>query len=164
MPFVPKASLPDLPKGAERAIIEQFRAVATEIRTLNAPAEVVTPLIRTDYTSKAGELVRACPPATSMRILLPPGSEQNDSESVRVAVESVAAGGTVTVSVVGDDQPINGAATLVISTVGLTEFVSLGVSGWAAMGNGVGGGSGSSDFAGLLAANIRRALIFRIGP
>jgi hypothetical protein len=137
--FTAKASIPKLEKEAERAILEQFRAIAAALTALEAPSQVVTPLKFGDYVAHVGELVRAVPPAAGMRVLLPAGSEQNDSESVRVAIESVASGGSVTVAVAGATQLINGATTIVIPTVGLTEFVSLGKSGWSAAASGGGG-------------------------
>lgn len=163
MAFVAKTSIPKVDKETERAITAQFRDIQAVLDRLDTPADVVTELKASDYTAHTGELVRVTPPAAGVRISLPPGTDANDSERVRIAVESVASGGSVTVSVIGH-QPINGAATMVITTVGLTEVVSLGPSGWSAISGSGGGGGGAVTFAQLLAANIRRALLFRIGP
>lgn len=202
MAFVAKTSIPKVDKETERAITSQFREIQATLDRLDTPADVVTELKGGNYAAHAGELVRCTPPAAGILLSLPPATDANDSERVRIAIESVASGGSVTVSAIGH-QTINGAATLVLSDVGLTEIVSLGPTGWAAitagpntLADGVYGGitvsgggtifrvtdgvygdvtvSGggtiwtvtfpSVTFANLLAANIRRALLYRIGP
>lgn len=148
MAFVAKASLgfpkePKELKEAERTIIAQFRDVQAILDRLDTPADVVTELKAASYAAHVGELVRITPPAGGTLLILPPGTDANDSERVRVAIESVASGGSVTISVVGH-QPINGADTLVLTTVGLTEIVSLGPTGWAAI-TASGGSGGLAD-------------------
>lgn len=139
MAFQPKASLPGLTPEQARSIIEQFRAVGAELTALGIPAETVSELVAVDRVAEVGELIRCCPPAGDMAILLPPAGGQNKGDSIRLMVESVASGGAVNVAVVGG-QLMNGAATLAITSVGLTEFTSLGPSGWGFLAAGGGGG------------------------
>lgn len=135
MAFVAKTSIPKVDKETERAITSQFREIQATLDRIDTPADVVTDVKEGNYSARVGELVRCTPPSAGILILLPPGTDANDSGRVRIALENVTSGGVVTVSVVGH-QSINNTQTLTLSSVGLTEFVSLGPSGWSALGAG----------------------------
>lgn len=178
MAFVAKTSIPKVDKETDRAITGQFKEIQAVFDRLDVPADVVTEIKEGNYSAHAGELVRVTPPAAGVLISLPPGTDANDSERVRIAIENVTSGGSVTVSVIGH-QPINGADTLVLTTVGLTEIVSLGPTGWSAISGGAGGltdgvygditvsGAGTIltlTSSALVNNLLRRALALRIGP
>lgn len=139
MTFQAPKSIPGLDPEAERALLKALTAIQNELAG-PGPTQEVSPVQRATYVASVGELVRASPPAAGMKVLLPLGTPQLQGQRVQVAVQSVAGGGTVVVAAVSP-QKIDGAATKVISTVGLTEFKCLGADGWSSSSSGSAAGA-----------------------
>jgi hypothetical protein len=125
-----KASLPDLPRGAERALIEQFRAIQSDLDDVRGPLASATPVVSADCTVKVGQFLMIAPPAAGMLVGIPAGNAQNISRSLRIAV----VGGTLSpgaaVTIIGGQGTINGQAVLYLNSFRLVELVSCGALGW----------------------------------
>lgn len=124
-------ALPDLPKGAERAIIQQFRAIQNDIDQVRGVASAVTDIISKDYIARIGELVLISPPTAGMKVGIPPATAQNIGKSLRIAVVGGTLSPGATVSIVGGVGTINGVATLSLNSFRLVELVSCGPVGYA---------------------------------
>lgn len=158
MTFQPPSVVPSLATEPNRVLVKAFQDISTDLTAIaEGLAENTTPVQTGNYQAQLGDLVRAIPPATGLTVTLPQSSSANAGEHVRIAVESVASTGSVTVVVVAG-QLINGAATLALSSVGLTDCQSTGTGWTAAVGSG--GGTGG----GFTLQQIRRFLNYRIGP
>jgi hypothetical protein len=138
--FRHKSSLPELPKGAERALIEQFRAIEVNLTDLRGPFPATTAVLARDCDVRVGELLLIAPPAGGMLVGIPPGNSSNLSKSVRIAVVGGILSPGATVSVVGSQGTINGAATLSLTTLGITEITSTGDGNWSSQPVSSGGG------------------------
>lgn len=138
MTFVPPAHIPGLDKEAHRVIVQALRSIAADLKTLHAPA-FMTSAVTGDRQCALDELVRCIPPAGGMKLSLPRATLQNQARAIRVAVEAVASGGSVMISVVGG-QRVGDAAVLVVDAVGVVELVSLGPAGWGVLGASSSGG------------------------
>lgn len=125
-----KPALPDLPKGAERAIIEQFRAVQTDLDAIRGAASSTTEIVSKDTIVRVGQLLLIAPPAAGMRVGVPPATAQNISQSVRIALVGGTLSPGATVSIIGGKGTINGQQTLNLNSHRLVELVSVGESGW----------------------------------
>lgn len=150
--FRHQPALPELPKGAERAIIEQFRAVEQALDVAQGVQRNATPVMNTaSYFAKPGELVLLEGRAGGTLITIPPGSSQNIEQSIRVALVGGVLSPGVTIAIIGRKGTINGSATLVMTTRGIAELTSVGDRGWVAMFTATGGGGGGEDLAATLA-------------
>lgn len=125
-----KANLPDLPKGAERALIEQFRAIQTDLDDIRGPAASVTPIVATRYSARVGELVLLAPPAAGQLVTIPAGNASNLGRALRIAVVAGLLSPGVTVSIVGGQGTINGLSVLNLNSYRLVELISVGPLGW----------------------------------
>lgn len=140
--FRHRPALPDLPKGAERQIVAQFKAIENDLDAIRGVGANLPALItRTRYDSHVGELVRVAPPAAGLRLTIPTGRAENISQKIRIAVVDGVLSPGVTVSIVGGEGTINGLPTLTLTSRGLTELTSLGPDGWSCA---VPGSSGSA--------------------
>lgn len=126
-----KANLADLPKGAERALIEQFRAIQTSLEDIRGPRSSSTEVKTRDCIAQVGQLLLVAPPVTTgMKIGLPPGTAQNIDQRLRIAVVAGTLSPGATVSIIGGQGTINGQAFLYLNTYRLVELVSCGPIGW----------------------------------
>jgi len=143
-PFRHRPALSDLPKGAERELIEQFRDIESNLDELRSSGSA-TPMLRVrTYAPKLGELVLLEPPPEGTLLMLPAGSPENISKTILVAVVGGVLSPGVTVSIVGRKGVINGAATMTLGSLCLVEFVSCGARGWFSCCTGGGGGGGGT--------------------
>lgn len=123
-------SLPDLPKGAERSIIAQFKAVQNDLDEIRGAAATTTEIVSRDCLVRVGQLLLIAPPAAGMLVGIPPATAQNISRSLRIAVVGGTLSPGATVSIVGGQGTINGLDTLPLNSFRLVELVSCGESGW----------------------------------
>lgn len=130
--FAFKAALPNLQAGAERPLIEQFRAIQNDLDASRSAGTTlrVTPVLSGDHTARVGELVLCQPRAAGMRITVPAGSAQNVGRTIRLALIGGILTPGVTVSIVGNIGTLNGASTLNLNSHRLVELVSCGPPGW----------------------------------
>ena len=124
-------ALSDLPKGAERAIIAQFRSVQNDLDQIrgvqpNALGVMTVP----SYQAHVGELVLLSPPAGGTLITIPPSSSDNIGQTIRIAVVRGFLSPGATVSIIGRQGTINGQQTLPLASFRLVELVSCGEAGW----------------------------------
>jgi hypothetical protein len=138
--FRTKQSLPELPKGAERAIVEQFRSIQADLDDIRGPQRSTTAVTASDCLVRVGELLLAAPPAGGMNIGIPPATQQNISRTLRIAVVGGVLSPGATVSIIGGKGTINGTPTLTLTSRGMTELTSVGDSGWVAVAVTTGGG------------------------
>ncbi len=135
-----RKNLPELPKGAERAIVEQFQAIEAAINEVQGVQRNATPVLNVPtYMAKPGELVLLEGNAGGTLLTIPPGSPFNIEQTIRVALVRGVLSPGVTISIVGRKGTINGAATLVMTTRGIVELTSVGENGWVSAGAGGGG-------------------------
>ncbi len=123
-------ALPDLPKGSERAIIAQFKAIQNDLDEIRGFERATTEVVATDCLVRVGQLLLIAPPAAGMRVGIPPATAQNLSQSLRIAVVGGILSPGATVSIVGGRGTVNGAATLALNSFRLVELVSCGEAGW----------------------------------
>jgi hypothetical protein len=126
-----RPALTGLPKGAERDIVAQFKAVQNDLDQIRGVQANTPPL----YTGRivfahAGELVRVSPPAEGQLIAIPAGSPENITQRIQIAVVAGVLSPGATVSIVGGKGTINGAATLALNSYRLVELISCGEPGW----------------------------------
>jgi hypothetical protein len=126
-----RPALSDLPKGAERSLVAQFKAIENDLNGIrgvdaNSPPVLSGPA----YACHVGELVRISPPASGMLLTIPPGRPENISQTIRIAVIGGILSPGATVSIVGGQGTINGAATLALNSFRLVELISCGEPGW----------------------------------
>jgi hypothetical protein len=137
-PFRFSAALPELPKGAERALIAQFRGIQADLDQLRE-AKVATPVIVSKtYAARVGELVLLEPPTGGALVTLPPGTAANIRQHVLIAL--VAGALSVTIAITGNVGTINGTPTLTMTAKGLLDLVSVGDRGWVVHASTGGGG------------------------
>jgi hypothetical protein len=133
MTFQPPKVISGLDPEPNRILVAAFNDVGNDLTALARPNENVTPVQTGNYVAKIADLVRAIPPAAGMSVLLPGSTVANAGSRIRIAVESVVSGGKVTVGVSGA-QLINAATLATLTSVGFTEFISLGPKdGWSAI-------------------------------
>lgn len=126
-----RPALADLPKGAERALIAQFKAIENDINGVRGVEANSPPVIEAAvYACHVGELVRLSPPAAGQQVTIPAGSAINISQSIRIAVVGGLLSPGVTVSIVGAKGTINGQQALFLNHYRLVELVSCGELGW----------------------------------
>lgn len=129
--FRHKPALAKLPEGAERPIIEQFRSVQSDLDAVRGRRVSVTPILSVPrYAPRIGELVLLSPPTGGTLVVLPQGSPDNVTTSIRIAVVGGILSPGVTVSIVGRKGTINGQQTLNLNSHRLVELVSCGAPGW----------------------------------
>jgi hypothetical protein len=146
--FRHRPALSDLPKGAERELIEQFRDIETNLDDLRGPGVSATPVLRVrSYAPKLGELVLLEPPPEGTLVMIPQGAPENITKSIRIAVVGGTLSPGVTVSIVGRKGTINGQQTLNLTSLCLAELVSVGARGWFSCCAGGGGGGGGAEAA-----------------
>jgi hypothetical protein len=140
-PFRARAALSDLPKGAERAIIEQFRQVQSVLDTLQGVERNATPVLNTPgYLAKPGELVLVEGIAGGTLVTIPAGSSANIEQTIRVALVGGVLSPGVTIAIVGRQGTISGAQTVTMTSLGMVELTSVGSRGWTMVASGGGGG------------------------
>jgi microcystin-dependent protein len=145
-PFRHSPALPELPSGAARELIEQFRAVETNLDALREERSI-TPVLRVrSHAAKLGELVLLEPPPDGTLLVLPAGGPENIGKTILVAVVGGVLSPGVTVSIVGRKGVINGAATMAIASMCLVEFVCCGARGWFSCCTGGGGGGAEAAY------------------
>lgn len=153
--FRHQTALPELPKGAERAIIEQFRAVEQALDKVQGVERNATAVLNVaSYMAKPGELVLLEGRAGGTLITIPPGSTQNIEQSIRVALVGGVLSPGVTIAIIGRKGTIDGAATFVMTERMLVELTSVGERGWAKTCCGAGGGGGEDLAATLAIGNV----------
>lgn len=124
-------ALADLPKGAERAIIAQFRSIENDLNSVRGVQTNVTPVLTVaTYAAKPGELVLLTPPDGGTLVTIPEGSPENITQSIRIAVIGGTLSPGATVSIIGRKGTINGQETLALNSPRLVELVSCGRPGW----------------------------------
>lgn len=129
--FRHRPALAALPKGAERDIIDQFKAIEHNLDELRGRPTSSTPVLSVpNYAPKLGELVLLAPPAGGTLIVLPQGGPENVTKSIRLAVVGGILSPGVSVSIVGRKGTINGQQTLSLNSHRLVELVSCGAPGW----------------------------------
>lgn len=126
MTFQAPKTIPGLEQEPDRALAKVFTALQNELRELGA-AQLVTPTKFAAYTPDLGEFVRITPAAVGVPLLLPKSTVTNAGKYILIGIESVASGGTVTLSVSGGTQKVNNAATVTVSLAGLVIAYSTGV-------------------------------------
>lgn len=152
--FRARASFPELPKGAERSIIEQFRQVEHALTAVQVVQRNATQVLNVaSYMAKPGELVLLEGNALGTLVTIPPGSSANVEQTIRVALVGGALSPGVTIAIIGRKGTIDGAATFVMTSRMLVELTSVGERGWAMTCCGAGGGGGESLAATLLIGN-----------
>lgn len=125
-----RPALADLPKGAERSLIAQFKAIENDLSAVRGVQANSPPVLTTPYAAHVGELVRIAPPAAGQLITIPPGSPENIGQTIRIAVVGGLLSPGATVSIVGAVGTINGQQTLNLNSFRLIELVSCGAPGW----------------------------------
>lgn len=148
--FTFRKSLPELPKGAERSIIEQFQAVESALNELQGVQKRnATPVLNVaQYAAHAGELVLLEGNAGGTLVTIPQGSPQNIEQSIRIALVGGVLSPGVSIGILGRKGTINGANTLVMTARGIVTLTSIGERGWVAAASG--GGGGGEDLAATL--------------
>jgi hypothetical protein len=126
-----RPSLPKMPEGAERQVIDQFRAIQNDLDALRRPTSAVTPIINgRTHAAQIEQLVLLEPTSAGVLVTIPQGNAENVTKRIRIAV----VGGLLTpgaaVSIVGRKGTINGQQTLYIQSYRLVELVSVGERGW----------------------------------
>lgn len=130
-PFRYRPALADLPKGSERGLIAQFKSIENDLNSVRGVQRNATPVLTVaTYTAKPGELVLLTPPAGGTLVMIPPGSPDNITQSIRIAVVGGTLSPGVSVSIVGRKGTINGQQTLNLNAPRLVELISCGVPGW----------------------------------
>lgn len=127
MPFVPHQTIPGVSPEAAQALLEIQRQIGQDLDDLRRGPKVSS-LQRANYTATENEYVRCAPPAGGMTITLPLSRPQNQGQNIRVLIETVLAGGGVSIS--PTRGTINGLPTINLTTVGLVEFTSDGLGNW----------------------------------
>lgn len=126
-----KASLSDLPKGAERALIEQFRSIQSDLDDIRGPLSSSTEVKTKDCVAQIGQLLLVAPAVGKlMKIGLPPGTAQNIDRRLRIAVVAGTLSPGAAVSIIGGQGTINGQEILYLNSYRLVELVSCGPIGW----------------------------------
>ncbi len=140
-----RKSLPELPKGAERQIVEQFQAVEAAINELQGPQQrnATAVLNVAQYAAHAGELVLLEGNAGGTLVTIPQGSPQNIEQSIRVALVGGLLSPGISIGIIGRKGTINGVNTLTMTARGIVELTSVGDRGWVAAA--VGGSGGVVD-------------------
>ncbi len=124
-------ALADLPKGAERSIIAQFRSVENDLDAIRGTAKNSVPVLtQPTYAAKIGDFVLLEPPATGTLVMLPQGNADNITQRIVLVVVGGALSPGVTVSIVGRKGTINGQQTVSLNSHRLVELVSAGDRGW----------------------------------
>lgn len=139
-----RKNLPELPKGAERAIVEQFQAVEAAINAVQGPQQrnATAVLNVAQYAAHAGELVLLEGNANGTLVTIPQGSSQNIEQSIRIALVGGVLTPGVSIGILGRKGTINGADTLAMTARGIVTLTSVGERGWVAIDAGGGGGGG----------------------
>lgn len=126
-----KASLPGLPGGAERPIIEQFRSLQANVDNAQGVERNTPPVFEgSNIQARVGQLIRLSPPAGGTLVMIPPGDATNITQSIWIAVVAGILSPGATVSIVGRKGTINGQQTLPLNTYRLVELKSCGELGW----------------------------------
>lgn len=126
-----KPSLAELPKGAERDIIAQFRAVQNDLDNLRGVARNSVPVFgQPSYSAKVGDFVLLEPPAGGTLVMIPQGNADNTTARIVLVVVGGILSPGVTVAIVGRKGTINGQQTLNLNSPRLVELVCAGERGW----------------------------------
>lgn len=126
-----KPSLADLPKGAERDIIAQFKSVQLDLDSLRGTPRNSVPVFgQPSYSAKVGDFVLLEPPAGGTLVMIPQGNSDNTTARLVLVVVGGFLSPGVTVSIVGRRGTINGQQTLNLNSHRLVELVCVGERGW----------------------------------
>lgn len=124
-------SLPELPKGAERSIIAQFRSIQNDLDSLRGTPKNAAPVFGgRSYSAKIGDFVMLEPPAEGTLVMIPQGNADNQTARIVLVLVGGSLSPGVTVSIVGRRGTINGQQTLNMNSPRLVELVSVGERGW----------------------------------
>lgn len=130
-PFRHAPALAELPKGAERSIIAQFKAVENDLNGIRGVAKNAVPVLTApSYAAKIGDFVMLEPPSTGTLVMIPQGNADNITSRIVLVVVGGNLSPGVTVSIVGRKGTINGQQTVSINSYRLVELVSCGDRGW----------------------------------
>jgi len=141
--FRAPASLPNLPEGSERVIIEAFRGIQQTLDTLQVVQRNSRPVVQAAaYQARAGELVLIEGRTGGTLVTIPQGSSANVEQKIRIALIGGVLSPGVTIAIVQRMGTINGNATLTLTTRGIVELTSVGDRGWVAVFTSAGGGGG----------------------
>lgn len=123
--------LPELPKGAERAIVAQFKSIQSDLDNIRGVAKNSVPVLtQRSYNAKIGDFVMLEPPADGTLVMIPAGNADNITQRIVLVVVGGALSPGVTVSIVGRKGTINGQQTVSLNSHRLVELVSCGDRGW----------------------------------
>lgn len=126
-----KQALADLPPGAARGLLEQFKSLQNDLDAVRGPPKSATPVISAPtYNVRVGELALIAPPDDGQRLTIPPGTAQNITQRLSIAVVGGTLSPGATVVIVGGEGTINGADVLNLNSFRLVELVSCGPVGW----------------------------------
>lgn len=129
--FRHKVSLPELPKGAERGIIEQFRRLENDLDEVRgAGKNAVFVLGKESYQAKLEDFAVIEAPAGGTLVTIPQGNADNITKVIRIALVGGILSPGVTVSIVGRKGTINGQDFLTLASPRLVELFSVGERGW----------------------------------
>lgn len=129
--FRARPALPELPKGAERSIIEQFRQIQAVLDQLQGPQRSASPALNAaSYAAKPGELVLVEGIAGGTLVMLPQGSPANIEQKIRVVLVGGVLSPGVTIAIAGSGT-IDGSPTATMTARGLIELTSVGERGWS---------------------------------
>lgn len=124
-------SLPELPKGAERAIVALFKAVQNDLDNIRGTAKNSVPVLtQPSYNAKIGDFVMLEPPTAGTLVMIPQGNADNITQRIVLVVVGGVLSPGVTVSIVGRKGTINGQQTVSLNSHRLVELVSCGDRGW----------------------------------
>ncbi len=130
-PFRHIPNLPKLPEGADRAIVQQFRAIQNDLESLRGRPASATPVSSAkNVTATLGGLLLISPPADGMLVGLPQGRPELQGQTIKIAVVGGFLSPGATVSIIGNRGTINGQATLPLNSYRLVELTCVGELGW----------------------------------
>lgn len=130
--FRHRPALEGLPKGAERQIIDQFKAIQNDLDALRGSGDPADPVYdgAGPITAVVGKLLLLSPPASGVLVMVPAGTPENITRRVFIAVIGGILSPGATVSIVGRKGTINGQQVLNLNSYRLVELVSCGPPGW----------------------------------
>lgn len=130
-PFRHIPTLPKLPEGADRAIVQQFRAVQNDLDSLRGRPSSASPVISAkNVTAAVGGLLLIAPPVDGMLVGLPQGRAELQNQVIKIAVVGGFLSPGATLSIIGNRGTINGQATLPLNSCRLVELTCVGELGW----------------------------------
>lgn len=124
-----KSSLVGLKEEQQRPFLEQFKAIQNDLDA-NRPRPSSVPFTGRSTTAQVGGLLLLSPPESGVLVGIPPGTPENITKTLRIAVVGGVLSPGATVSIVGGKGTINGQQTLILASFRLVELVSCGPLGW----------------------------------